>query len=331
MIEIMKIKTNLFRMLLDSGLFALNQRSEVAEDKMGDYTISDLLNNVPGAPVRVRSSGAVTPIRGGALNFDVLSALETADVAGEKRTGIMRFGQGMKSDALHDTRGGAADQFALMMKRIQMMARLIAESGVKDLALGLHKIMRLHSSHDFKLRKKGKFVALQPSEWADRQDMSIAIGIGSGGRSEKIDNRKTLGDAMGSAIEYQQQMGVQVVTAQNMQNYYEGLARDLGYSSPEMFFSEIPEDAEQPDPRMMQMQQVIQQLQQQLQEAQGKQGLEIQKINQKAQADEYKINTEAQLKQMQMQIEALLKREGMQMEAATKANVQDVRFGGQTG
>ena len=200
MLDIQKVKTNLIRMMLDQGLFALNQRAEVAEDMASEYTISDLLNNIPGAPVRVRSIGAIKPIPSAGLSFDVLGAMETVDLAGEKRTGIMRFGQGMKADTLHETMGGAIEQAAMMLKRIRLMARVMAETGVKDLALGLHKIMRLHSTHAFKLRRAKDFVPLDPNEWADRQDMSIEIGVGSGGRREKIENRKILGDAMGAAI-----------------------------------------------------------------------------------------------------------------------------------
>lgn len=342
MIEIQKVKTNLVRMMLDSGLFALNQRMEVAEDKMGDYTISDLLNNIPGGPIRVRTNGAVTPVKGGALAFDVLGAMETIDVMGEKRTGIMRFGQGLKADTLHDTAKGALEQAALMMKRVRMIARLMGEAGVKDLVLGLHKIMRLHSTHAFRLRRKKQFIPLEPTEWADRQDMEIEIGIGSGGRQEKIEHRKILGDAMGSAIEYQEKVGGQTVTLENMHNYYEGLARDLGYKSPEKYFSAPKEGEEAQDPRLLQAQQAMEQMQARIQELESGHGMEMAKINQKAQADQYKINMDGQMKQMQMQMEgqlrqmqmrmeAALKRYGIEVEAETKANIQPVEFGGQVG
>lgn len=320
---------------------------------MGDYTISDLLNNIPGGPIRVRDPAAVNPIRSGGLDFDVLAAMETVDMAGEKRTGIMRFGQGMKADTLHETAKGALEQAALMMKRVRMVARIMAEGGVKELALGLHRIMRMHSTHAFKLRRNKEFIPLDPAEWGDRQDMSIEIGIGSGGRQEKIEHRKMLGDAMGSAIQYQQSGGLQgtIVTAENAFAYYEGLAKDLGFKSPEKYFSdpanagqsELPPEIQQ---ALQQAQEQMQALQQENEQLKGKQQTEVMKIEAKAQADRYKSDMEAALQQQQMRMEAFLKQQQMQMEAVLKrygmemdtevkreanANMQDVEFGGKVG
>lgn len=346
MIEIQKVKTNLVRMMLDHGLFAINQRHEVADDLANQYTISDLLNNIPGAPVRVRQTGGIKPIANAGLSFDVLSAMETIDVAGEKRTGIMRFGQGLKADTLHETMGGAIEQAAMMMKRIRLMARWMAETGVKDLALGLHKIMRLHSTHQFKLRRNDQFIPLDPTEWGDRQDMSIEIGVGSGGRNQKIENRKILGDAMGAVLGYQAQKLVgPVVTTEHAANYLEGLIRDLGYKDASRFVSD-PKEAgqQQPDPEKEQLQQGLQQAQSEIQNLQNKQQTEVMKIQQKAEADRYKADMDAKMKQMQMQMEGQLKAQQMQMEALLKrlgmqmdndvkreANMRDVQFGGEVG
>jgi hypothetical protein len=57
LIEVQKIKTTLLRMLLDSGYFALNQRMTVDVNKATEFTISDLLANQPGHPIRVQGDG----------------------------------------------------------------------------------------------------------------------------------------------------------------------------------------------------------------------------------------------------------------------------------
>ena len=344
MMDIQKVKTNLVRMMLDQGLFALNQRAEVAEDMASEYTISDLLNNIPGAPVRVRSAGAIKPIPSAGLSFDVLGAMETIDLAGEKRTGIMRYGQGMKADTLHETMGGAIEQAAMMLKRLRMMARLMAETGVKDLALGLHKIMRMHSTHAFKLRRNKEFIPLDPQEWGDRQDMSIEVGVGSGGRREKIENRKILGDAMGAAIQYQGgTFAGPLVTADNAHAYFIGLARDLGYKDAAKFFSD-PKNAQQapPDPEKQQMGEMLQKLQGENQELKTKTQLEMAKMQSQSALKEMQLNMEAQLKQQQMAIETQLKQVEMYMRNQTQREVgmakaqnagvgSDVRFGGEVG
>jgi hypothetical protein len=318
MIEVQKVKTNLLRMMLDQGLFALNQRTEVVDDLANQYTIGDLLNNIPGAPVRVRGAGAVRPIQAGGLSFDVLAAMETVDMMGEKRTGIMRFGQGLKADTLHETAAGVIEQGAMMMKRVRLMAKMMAETGVKDLALGLHKIMRMHSTHEFRLRRSEEIIPLDPVEWADRQDMTVEIGVGSGGRREKIESRQILGDALGSAIQYQGGgLNGPIVTAANVFAYYEGLIRDLGYKDAARFVSD-PAQAGQvpPDPEKEQMRQAIQELQGQNQELQSKQQLEMMKLESKAQAEMQKAElarqvaeTRAGLERQQAEFKAQIERE----------------------
>lgn len=339
MMEIQKVKTNLIRMMLDQGLFALNQRSEVVDDLANQYTIGDLLNNVPGAPVRVRGPGAVRPLQSGGMQFDVLAAMETVDMMGEKRTGIMRFGQGLKADTLHETAQGVIEQGAMMLKRIRMMARLMAETGVRDLALGLHKIMRMHSTHAFRLRRSNQFVPLDPVEWADRQDMSIEVAVGSGGRREKIENRKILGDAMGSAIQYQGgSLQGPIVTADNMYAYYEGLIKDLGYKDPARFVTDPAQAQQAPlDPEKEQMRQALEQMSAQQNEQQQRMQIEMSKIQSNAQLKEMQMHMEAQLKQQQMQMEAMLKqfeinlkRDSAREQNASRLTTQ-VRFGGEVG
>jgi hypothetical protein len=289
--------------------------------------------------VRVRGAGAVRPIQSGGLSFDVLAAMESVDMMGEKRTGIMRFGQGLKADTLHETAAGVIEQGAMMMKRVRLMAKLMAETGVKDLALGLHKIMRMHSTHEFRLRRSEEIIPLDPVEWADRQDMTVEIGVGSGGRREKIESRQILGDALGSAIQYQGGgLNGPIVTADNVFAYYEGLIRDLGYKDAARFVSD-PAQAGQapPDPEKEQMRQALEQMQMQQNDTQQKMQVEMAKIQSNVTLKEMQMQMEGQLKQMQMQMEGQLKQLEIQMrqqsraeETAAKMTTQ-VKFGGDVG
>src|SRR5262249_16287113 len=87
LVHVQRIKTVLTRIVLDSGYFALNQRVEVSEAAMGNWTISDLLRNEPGVPIRSKNGEAVRPIASGPLSFDVFGALEYFSTVAEQRTG----------------------------------------------------------------------------------------------------------------------------------------------------------------------------------------------------------------------------------------------------
>jgi hypothetical protein len=184
--EIQKIKTALKRMVLDSGYFALNQRPIVDMTKVNDFTLSDLLNNVPAAPIRVQGEGAVMPFQNGGLGFDAFSALEFFSVESEQRTGIVRNAQGLAPDTLHDTATGAIALMAAAQKRIRLIARIIAETGLKALFLGVHAELREHAMAPQVVRLRGQWVPIDPTTWGERNDMEIELGVGAGGRDADL-------------------------------------------------------------------------------------------------------------------------------------------------
>ena len=175
LIQIQRIKTALLRMWLDSGYFALNQRHEVSAQGSTEFTISDLLRNEPGLPVRVKSAGTVTPIPSPGLGFDVSAAMEYVSTMSEQRTGVVRNAQGLNPDTLHDTAGGMEKLMTAAQKRVRMIARIFAETGVKDMFLGVHALLRKHK-HLTTAKVGGQWTPVDCSEWAERTKMTVSIG-----------------------------------------------------------------------------------------------------------------------------------------------------------
>jgi hypothetical protein len=60
----------------------------------------------------------------------------------ESRSGIVRNAQGLNPDTLHDTAKGALALITAAQKRVRLIARIFAETGVKDLFLGVHALLR---------------------------------------------------------------------------------------------------------------------------------------------------------------------------------------------
>jgi hypothetical protein len=185
-LEIQRIKTTVMRGYLDSIYFALNRRMEVAEDQSNEFTIGDLLRNEPGVPVRSKTGQAVRPITDGGFNVDAPGALEYFSTVAEQRTGIVRNAQGLNPDTLHDTASGAQALMGAAQKRVRMIARVFAETGVKDMFLGVHAMLRTHPQRQAMVRLRGKWVAVDPTTWGERDDMSIEIGVGSGGQAQEL-------------------------------------------------------------------------------------------------------------------------------------------------
>lgn len=329
--EIQRIKTVLLRMMLDSGFFALNQRYEVATEQMNQFTLADLLNNIPGSPVRSKSGTAVRALGGGSLGFDVAGALEYASVMGEQRSGVVRNAQGLNPDSLHETKGGMEKLFNAAQKRVRMIARVLAETGVKDLFLLLHDVIRTTYSQKAVARLRNRWVEIAPTSWGVRNDMTIQVGVGSGGREMEIAALNMIADRQAQLVQLQGGAADGPwVTKQNIYNTMKRLAELAGTRDPDRYVTEPPADDPNapkepppPDPEIVKAQMQAQQ--------------DAEKARLDAQVKRYEIDQKTQLQREQMQLEAQLKREQLDLEGRLRAfgvgsgGGPDVRFGGQPG
>jgi hypothetical protein len=247
LIDIQRIRTALTRMLLDSGYFALNQRMEVASDGSNEWTISDLLRNEPNMPVRSKSGNAVRPLSAGALNFDVMGALEYTATMAEGRTGIVRNAQGLNPDTLHDTASGAMALMTAAQKRTRLIARIFAETGMKELFLGVHALLRKHADKAAVTKLRGTWTAVDPSQWAERTQMTIQLGLGSSGRVQEVAAMSQVLAIQQQVIKLQGGASGPLVTQQDVFNATKRLVEKLGERNPELFFSD-PSQAPPPAP-----------------------------------------------------------------------------------
>jgi hypothetical protein len=281
LLEVQRIKTVLLRMLLDSGYFAVNQRYEVATQGSGDTTLEDLLRNEPGFPIRSETGQAVRAIQPAQLGFDPYMALEYVSTMAEMRTGVVRNAQGLNPDSLHETAKGAIALMSMAQKRVRMIARIFAETGVKDLFLGAHHLLRKHATMQDKFRLRGEFVPIDPTNWGSRNDMEIQIGVGSGGKDQRL-------AAYGLILSRMEQLlsaGGPFATIAPPESVYEALLQEAeaaGIKGPERFYMEPQPVEEGEDPEAAKAQA---EMQMKMQEAQMKAQVEQMKAQMRAEVD----------------------------------------------
>lgn len=324
LIEVQKIKTVLLRAGLDNIYFSLNQRMEVSESQASENTIPDLLRNEPGVPVRSKNGEAVRPISAGPLNVDTWAALEIASTMAESRSGIVRNSQGLNPDTLHDTASGAIALMGMAQRRVRMIARVFAETGFKDLYLGVHAMLRAnytpdHAAPSFKLRKQWKEV--HPADWDERTEVNVHVGVGSGGKDHDLSVATQRLEMMQSLVTLQGGLEGPLVDAKNAHAALIKWEQSTGDRNPDGYWSDpsdpkAPQPQPKPDPAMA--------------EVQGKMQLEQAKMQAKAQGDAQSAQASLQLDQAkhqaQMQMDAEhgsqkleLQRQQMQMEGQMKA------------
>lgn len=338
LIQVQQIKTALLRMLLDSGYFALNQRNAVDMSQANDFTIPDLLRNEPGVPVRTKGPNAITPIAAGSLGFDALTALEYAATMAESRSGVVRNAQGLNPDTLHDTAKGAMALVAAAQKRVRMIARIFAETGVKDLYMGVHCMLRRGYRTEGKAYEEPSFqrgkawTSVKPAKFPERCAMTVHVGVGSAGRDHDLIVSTRRLDLMERLVGQQGGVDGPFVDADNIHNALMAWERASGTKAPDAYWSDprtAPPQEPKPDPEQARAQA---ELALEQEKAKGTLALKAQEGQQKAMLDEAqgarehelaiaRMDREFELKRYQVDQELALRREQVAAELDLKREI----------
>jgi hypothetical protein len=352
-IDIQQIKTALLRSLLTNAYLSNNSRLELAESHAHERTLDDLLVNRPGGVVRTKLPGGLVPIPNQPIGNFAFPLIEYIDATREWRTGVTRQGQGINADALQNQSATAVAQvFTAAQARVKLIARILAETGIRDLFALLHGVIRKNDRQVNTTRLRNKWVPVDPRNWKTREDMTINVGLGTGSTQEQVQHLMMILGLQKEAIQMPQ---LGLVTPQNMYATADKLCQKMGLKSAQPYFTEPsqnPQAGQQPpDPKMIEAQGKLEIEKQkagtQMQLEQVKHQANVQSETVKAQADitlkREQMQIEFQLKREQMTAELALKREQMMMEAQLKresgyytpksnsAGIERVRMGGEVG
>lgn len=325
-LETQRIKTVLTRGLLDNIYLMNNQQVEVNEDAAGVNTIEDLMNRRLGGLVRTKHQGAITPIVVQAIADKIIPYLQYFDSEREWRTGVSREGQGLDAEALQNQSATAARQLHnASQAKMKLIARNIAD-GIEDLFWLLHAVIRKHGSQPETVQLRNKWVTVDPRQWKARDDMTITVGLGSGGKQEQMGNWM--------AILNTQAQGLQIglIKPKHIYSTFVEMLKTINVKDIDRF-AEDPGDAEmqpQQDPEMVKAQAAMQQLQAkaEIEKLQAQADIETNRL--KIEADMALAREKAAMDMQMKREEHALKMEEMRMKmvgtamsAATKGNGKD--------
>lgn len=175
-------KTALKRGALDNLYLHNNPRVEVAESMAGPNTLDDLLVSRPGGVVRTRQPGGLNWQAVPDITASIYPMLQYLDAELETRTGVSKQTQGLDANALQNQSATAVAQvFSASQMRIKLIARIMAE-GVRDIFALLHGTIRKHGQQRQTVRLRNAWVDVDPRGWKTRDDMTINVGLGAGGK-----------------------------------------------------------------------------------------------------------------------------------------------------
>jgi hypothetical protein len=182
--DLQKIKTNIMRNSLDSLAQTIFPRLKVNQTLAN---IDDVLNTELGAPIRVRDMGAVEALVNPFVGDAPLKFVEYLDMVASKRTGVSEASKGLDPKALQSTTVKGVDMvISGAQERIELIARILAETGFKDLYKGLLREVTRSPNPSRTIKVRGNWVEVKPSLYDPSMSVTVNPAIGRGSDNDRI-------------------------------------------------------------------------------------------------------------------------------------------------
>jgi len=256
----------------------------------GQVNVDDLMNNEIGGLVRMKSPQALVDIATPFVAGQVLTAMQYMDDAVEAKSGVSRASMGLDPDALQNTSATAARLQAQQgSAQIEVMARNIAEGGMKRLFKLMLNLLVENSCEDTMMRLHGEFQPVDPRVWNTGMDMTVNVGVGTG---QEMDRH----NALSQALQMQMQIwsnygsGNGLVTMSGIRNTLGDMLALQGVRNVDRYFNPMTPEMEM---QLMQQQQQMEAENQQMSEAEAL-----------VQAEQYKADKKAEMDMLKAQIDA---------------------------
>ena len=233
--DIQLIKSTVMRQMLDNMYLTNNNRVAVQD---GQVAMDDLLTNRPGGIVRTKQppQNVMMPIQAQPITEQASGMLAYLDSVKETRTGITRQSQGLDANTLNKTATGQNQILTQSQMRMELIARIFAETGVKDLALKMFELVCKYQQKEKIVRIRGKYIPMRPFEWKDRINVTVQVGLGTGSKEQQLILLNAILERQMQAINLQQNAFGPMVNLRNIYNTLKKLIENAGLNGVEPYF-----------------------------------------------------------------------------------------------
>ena len=177
-------KSTILRQMLDNLYLTNNYRVGAVE---GQVNLDDLLTSTAGGVVRMKNPNAIVPLTVQSTAGQSFPMMEYLDASMAKRTGVSDMQQGLDPNVLQNVSATAVAAMTTQSAgKLELMARIFAETGVKSLFKGILQLLCKYQNQPRTVRMRGQWVNYDPREWSNQYDVTINVGLGNGNRQEQI-------------------------------------------------------------------------------------------------------------------------------------------------
>jgi hypothetical protein len=303
-IQYQEINSVLMRQTLDNIYSVNNPRHAINDNVDVDDFLDIQLNGL------VRTDNPQTDIMPLVTPFIGDKSLQVvAFMDGKKQvtTGANQANQALQADNLHKetaTRFDSMEQAATA--KIELIARVIAETGYKELWEGIAWFAKHYQDTDLEMRVLGQELTINPSEWKYDHTISAQVGTGAGDDEKTIQNLQGVLQLQMQAF----QMQSPLVDQSKIYNTMAQIVKAIGKDSVEDYFN----NPEQPDQMVEAERDMLKKMVQQM---------EAMQQNPLAEAEQVKAEGQMQIKLMEQKYSAQL--ETMKMQQKQNEEITNLR------
>jgi hypothetical protein len=244
--DIQQIHSTLMRQLLNNIYNVNNARTAVWEEYA---ELDDFLEQRVGGYVRVfrKPSEVMMEMKTEPIIHHIVPVLQLLQAEKEERTGVTRYNQGLESQTLNETATGISKIMAAANQRIQMVGRIFAETGVKELFRRVERLVIANQDEARMLRLRDEWLPMDPQTWHASKDATIEVGLGFDTKeqqvammAETIGNQQRIAEAQGG-------LEGPIVTWQNIYEASMAHADAAGQARLERFYADPADNKPQPN------------------------------------------------------------------------------------
>ena len=249
--QLQRIRSAITRGMLDSLAAHINPAQEVVDTEVN---MADVLNKEVGRIIRAKRPGMIREIPTDFVGAAALPVLQYLDEEKDRASGIVRAGAGLDADALQSsTRMAVEAAIKASQAKVELIARIFAETGMKQLFRGLLRTAVDVADKPRIVRLRNQFVEVDPRSWDADKDLIVNVALGTGLVEEKM-------NILAQVLQKQEAMLQAGAPLVGLADYRKTLGRYLelaGFRNPDEFFKPFgPQDeaklaqmkAQQPQP-----------------------------------------------------------------------------------
>lgn len=234
------LKTVLFRYMLDNiyfqnnGRYIVNPRAVIETDLIN--------NNVPGGVIRTRDganpSEAIMPVMPAPIAPQFFNIWNISDLQSQQEHGVGDYMQGFDSKTLNKTATGVTQILNRSMQRVELIARIIAETMLKDLVMNMIDMEINFMDRELNIKIDEDWINITPESVKGKYgkyDVVVDIGSSTGMREYKINQLIMLIQTMINQLTLQ----LGVVDAEKIANLFRAVIQMMGWKNVDKFVNDV--------------------------------------------------------------------------------------------